>query len=101
MSNEYTAAIEQAKANLADIRERGAEALVSWDEIKDKYFTPKEIAASKLRAEQGKIVIVKPRRKNEHIPLAERLKDWNGQPYESCAEDKEWFDLEPVGDEEW
>jgi len=39
-----------AKANLDDVKERGAEALVPWDEIRDKYFTPEEIAASKLRA---------------------------------------------------
>ena len=39
-----------AKANLEDVRERGAEALTPWSEIRDKYFTPEEIAASKLRA---------------------------------------------------
>ncbi|MCL2350237.1 MAG: helix-turn-helix transcriptional regulator [Defluviitaleaceae bacterium] len=40
-----------AKANLEDIKERGVEALTSWDEIEAKYFAPEEIAASKLRVE--------------------------------------------------
>ena len=40
-----------AKANLQDVRERGAEALISWDEIEAKYFTPEEIAASNLRVQ--------------------------------------------------
>jgi len=51
MNNEYNEAIAQAKANLEDIRERGAEALIPWSEIRDKYFTPEEIAASELRAQ--------------------------------------------------
>ena len=51
MNNEYSVAIEQAKANLADIRERGADALVSWDEIEKKLFTPEEIVASDLRVQ--------------------------------------------------
>ena len=49
MSNEYKEAIEQAKANLADIRERGSEALGSWEELRTKLFTPEERAASALR----------------------------------------------------
>ena len=61
----------------------------------------KENEPVQILAEQGKIVIVKSKSKREHIPLAERLKDWNGQPYELSTEDKEWLDLEPVGDEVW
>jgi len=49
MDNEYMEAIAQAKANLEEVRERGVEALISWDEIEAKYFTPEEIAASDLR----------------------------------------------------
>jgi len=52
-----------------------------------------------ILAEQGKIVIVKPRKKREHIPLAKRLGDWNGQPYELSDEDKAWIEAEPIGDE--
>jgi len=51
MNDEHTKAITQAKANLEDVAERGAEALVPWSEIRDKYFTPEEIVASELRAE--------------------------------------------------
>jgi len=52
MSNntEYTRAITQAKANLADIRERGSNAIAGdWDELQRELFTPEEIAASDLR----------------------------------------------------
>jgi len=51
MSNatEYKQAVEQAKANLADARECGADALGDWDEIERELFTPEEIAASDLR----------------------------------------------------
>ena len=49
MNNEYKEAIEQAKINLADVRERGMEALGNWDDLKRKLFTPEEIAASNLR----------------------------------------------------
>ncbi len=36
---------------------------------------------------------------HRHIPLSERLKDWDGQPYELMAEDRAWMDMEPVGEE--
>jgi len=52
-----------------------------------------------ILAERNKIVISKPRSRREHIPLAERLKNWNGQPYELTSEDREWLDMEPVGEE--
>jgi len=51
MNDDYKEAMTQAKANLEDIRERGEDALMSWDEIKTKHFTPKEIAASELMAQ--------------------------------------------------
>jgi len=54
-----------------------------------------------ILAERNQIIIKKSRKHREHIPLAERLKDWNGQPYELNDEDKAWLDLEPVGDEVW
>jgi len=54
-----------------------------------------------ILAERNQIVIKKLRNHREHIPLAERLKNWNGKPYELNDEDKEWLDLEPVGDEVW
>ena len=36
-----------------------------------------------------------------HIMLADRLKDWDGHPYEINSEDREWLDIEPAGDEIW
>ena len=42
--------IEQAKANLADLRERGPDAIGgSWDDLEKELFTPEERAASNLR----------------------------------------------------
>ncbi|MDR0804548.1 MAG: hypothetical protein LBN42_02020 [Oscillospiraceae bacterium] len=35
----------------------------------------------------------------KHITLAERLKDWDGEPYELTDEDREWLDMKPVGEE--
>ena len=34
-----------------------------------------------------------------HVLLAERLKNWNNQPYELTEEDRAWLNMEPVGDE--
>jgi ribosome-binding protein aMBF1 (putative translation factor) len=43
-------AIEQANINLADIRERGEDALgEDWDDLEKELFTTEEIAASDLR----------------------------------------------------
>ena len=49
MNSDYKEAIKQAKINLADVRERGTEALMRWDDIEKELFTPEEIAASDLR----------------------------------------------------
>lgn len=50
MDKEYRQAIQQAKANLADLMERGDDALGgTWDELEKELFTPEEIAASDLR----------------------------------------------------
>ena len=50
INKEYTQAIDQAKANLADIKARGADAL-GGDALAfiDSLLTPEEIAASNLR----------------------------------------------------
>lgn len=52
-------------------------------------------------AENGNIIIKKLENKKTHIPLAQRLKDWNGQPYEVAEEDREWLDAESAGEEAW
>ena len=42
--------LEIAKENLADVRERGADALgSSWEELRQELFTPEKLAASSLR----------------------------------------------------
>lgn len=53
----------------------------------------KTIGRSRIREAPAKIT---PRR---HITLAERLKDWDGQPYELTDEDREWLNMKPVGKE--
>ena len=49
MSNEYTQAINQAKANLEDARSRGSSALRRWDDLRKDLLTPAERAASAVR----------------------------------------------------
>ena len=52
MSNtkDYNQAIEQAKANLAELRERGADVIGGdWEALRKEIYTPEEIAASDLR----------------------------------------------------
>ena len=61
----------------------------------------KENEQVRIFAERNQIVIKKTGNRREHVPLAERLKDWDGQPYELSSEDKAWIDLEPAGDEIW
>jgi len=50
MKIEKRTAINQAKENLADVKERGENALLSWDDVEKELFTPEEIVASNLRA---------------------------------------------------
>ena len=49
-NTQYKKEIDQAKVNLADLRERGYDAIgEDWDDIEKELFTPEEIAASDLR----------------------------------------------------
>ena len=52
-------------------------------------------------AENGNIIIKKSKKVRVRTPLAERLKDWDGKPYEFTDEDREWLDMKPVGEEAW
>ena len=70
-----------------------------------KEFTDKEGITEESRVEvfttdQG-LVITRLKEPRKHISLAERLKNWDGQPYELTNEDKEWLNMEPVGEEIW
>ena len=50
MNKQYETELEQAKANLADVKERGEDAVEgTWDELRQEIFTPEEMAASDLR----------------------------------------------------
>lgn len=50
MNKQYEKELEQAKVNLADLKERGEDAIGgTWDELRQELFTPEEIAASDLR----------------------------------------------------
>jgi antitoxin component of MazEF toxin-antitoxin module len=45
------------------------------------------------------LIISRAKEPRRHIPLAERLKDWDGQSYELNDEDKTWLAMEPAGEE--
>jgi len=49
VSKEKKAAIELAKSYLADAKERGNEALISWEEVRAELFTSEEIRESDMR----------------------------------------------------
>ena len=50
MDDKYVEAVKQARANFADLKERGDEALGgTWEDLQRELFTPEEIAASNLR----------------------------------------------------
>jgi antitoxin component of MazEF toxin-antitoxin module len=51
--------------------------------------------------EGDELTIIRAKEPRRHIPLAERLKGWDGQPYALTDEDREWLDLKPTGDEVW
>ena len=66
-----------------------------------KEFTDKagitELSRVEVSEDNGRLIIARAKEPRKHIPLAERLKDWDGVPSE--PEDIDWG--EPVGEEEW
>ena len=46
-----------------------------------------------LLAENNRIIIRKSEVKRQHIPLAQRLRNWDGNPYELTEEDNSWLSL--------
>lgn len=75
MNKQYKKELEQAKANLADIQERGADALGSWDEFERTIFTPEELAQSDLRvALMGEMI----RARNERGITQRKLEELSG-----------------------
>lgn len=50
IDNEYSEALQQAQKNLADVKERGEDALSDdWDDVRKEIFTAEEIAESDSR----------------------------------------------------
>lgn len=50
MDKDYQIAVEQAKANFADLMERGEDAIGDdWEDVRKELFTAEEIAESDLR----------------------------------------------------
>ena len=73
---QYKKEIEQAKANLADLRERGTDAIgESWDDLEKELFTPEEIAASDLRVA---MMIEIARARNERGISQKKLEELSG-----------------------
>ena len=70
-----------------------------------KDFTDKEgitdTSKVEIRETDNGLIISRAKEPRRHIPLAERLGNWDGQAYEIAGEDKEWLNTEPVGDEIW
>jgi antitoxin component of MazEF toxin-antitoxin module len=52
-----------------------------------------------IEAEPNRIIITRIEEKRRHKPLSERIRDWDGKPYELTDEDKAWLNLPAVGDE--
>ncbi|MDR2005825.1 MAG: helix-turn-helix domain-containing protein [Acidaminococcales bacterium] len=51
MNKQYNAEVAQAKAEYANFKERGADAIgTTWEEARETLLTPEERAASNLRA---------------------------------------------------
>ena len=59
----------------------------------------KENEQVQILAKRNTIIIKKAEKKRTHKTLAERLKDWDGKPYELTDEDREWLDMKPAGKE--
>lgn len=75
-NKEYLQAIAQAQENLADLRERGEEAIgSSWEDLRKELFTPEEIAESDLRvAIIGELI----RARNEKGISQKKLEELSG-----------------------
>ncbi|MCL2336836.1 MAG: AbrB/MazE/SpoVT family DNA-binding domain-containing protein [Firmicutes bacterium] len=68
-----------------------------------KEFTDKEGITEKSSVEvtvtANGLIITCAKEPRKHISLAERLHNWDGQPYELTDEDREWLNMEPAGEE--
>ena len=60
-----------------------------------------ETSQVEVTATDDGLIVTRAKEPRRHIPLAERLKGWNGQPYELADEDIAWLNMEPAGEEAW
>jgi antitoxin component of MazEF toxin-antitoxin module len=58
-----------------------------------------ETSQVEVTATDNGLLITRAKEPRRHIPLAERLKEWDGKSYELTDEDRDWLNMEPVGDE--
>jgi len=69
-----------------------------------KEFTDREGINETSRVEivttENGLMITHAKQPRRHIPLAERLANWEGRPYEPDNEDVEWLNMDSAGDEE-
>ena len=77
MDKDYEKALNYAKAAVADIKERGEEAISEeeWDDVERELFTPEEIAESDLRvALMGELI----KARNEQGISQKKLEEMSG-----------------------
>lgn len=77
MANSYEEALQEARAAIEDIKERGEEAVSKeeWDDVERELFTPQEIAESNLRvALMGELI----RARHEQGISQKRLEELSG-----------------------
>ena len=60
-----------------------------------------ETSKVEVSATDKGLIITRAKEPRRHIPLAERLKDWNNPAYELNDEDRAWLNIKPAGDEVW
>ena len=70
-----------------------------------KEFTDKEGITETSRVEvctiDNGLIITHVKEPRRRISLEDRLKDWDGHPYEITDEDREWLNMESAGNELW
>ena len=77
MANSYDEALQEARAALEDVKERGEDAISKeeWDDVEQELFTPQEIAESNLRAAlMGELI----RARHEKGISQKRLEEMSG-----------------------
>ena len=76
MANSYEEALQEARAALLDVKERGEDAIgEDWEDVRKELFTPEEIAESDLRvALMGELI----KARNEQGISQKKLEEMSG-----------------------